>query len=83
MRSLFSSLLGYFLSPAGLLVLGALDASLIFYLPLGIDFVVIILTARKPELFWLYALLASVGTSPAPGLPTGSAARSASTDWRD
>ena len=62
MRTLFSSLLGYFLSPAGLLVLGALDASLVFFLPLGIDFVVIILSARKPELFWLYALLAMAGS---------------------
>ena len=61
MRSLFSFLLGYFLSPAGVLVLAALDSSLIFFLPLGIDFVVIILSARKPELFWLYALLATAG----------------------
>ena len=42
--------------------MGALDASLVFFLPLGIDFVVIIMTARKPELFWLYAILASVGS---------------------
>ena len=42
--------------------MGALDASLVFFLPLGIDFVVIIMTARKPELFWLYALLASLGS---------------------
>ena len=62
MRTLFNSLLGYFLTPAGVLVMGALDASLVFFLPLGIDFVVIIMTARKPELFWLYALLAGVGS---------------------
>ena len=37
MRSFFYSLLGYFLTPAGLLVMGALDSSLIFFLPLGID----------------------------------------------
>ena len=42
--------------------MGALDASVVFFLPLGIDFVVIIMTARKPELFWLYAVLASVGS---------------------
>lgn len=62
MRAFFFSILGYFLSPLGLLVMGALDASLVFFLPLGIDFVVIILAARKPELFWLYALLATVGS---------------------
>ena len=62
MRSLFNSLLSYFLTPLGVLVMGALDASLVFFLPLGIDFVVIIMTARKPELVWLYALLAAAGS---------------------
>ena len=42
--------------------MGILDASMVFFLPLGIDFVVILMTARKPELFWLYALLATVGS---------------------
>lgn len=42
--------------------MGALDASLVFFLPLGIDFVVIIMAARKPELFWMYALLATAGS---------------------
>ena len=62
MRALFYSLLGYFLTPAGVIAMGALDSSLVFFLPLGIDFVVILLAARKPELFWLYALLATAGS---------------------
>ena len=62
MKTLFNSLLGYFLTPGGLVLMGALDSSLVFFLPLGIDFVVIILTARKPELFWMYAVLATVGS---------------------
>ena len=62
MRSFFYSLLGYFLTPGGLVVMAALDSSLIFFLPLGIDFAVIILAARKPEAFWLYAILATVGS---------------------
>ena len=62
MRAFFYSLLGYFLTPGGLLVMGALDSSLIFFLPLGIDFAVIVLSARQPQLFWLYALLATVGS---------------------
>ena len=62
MRSLFYSLLGYFLTPAGLVLMGALDSSLIFFLPLGIDFAVIVLAARKPDFFWLYALLAATGS---------------------
>lgn len=68
MRSFFNSLLGYFLTPAGVLLMGTLDASLIFFLPLGIDFVVIIMAARKPELFWMYALLATIGSVTGAGL---------------
>ena len=62
MRSLFYSLLSYFLTPGGLVLMGALDSSLIFFLPLGIDFVVVILSARHPDLFWMYAVLATVGS---------------------
>jgi membrane protein YqaA with SNARE-associated domain len=62
MRSFFYSLLAYFLTPGGLVVMAALDSSLIFFLPLGIDFAVILLAARKPELFWLYGLLATIGS---------------------
>ena len=68
MRSLLNSLLSYFLTPGGLVLLGALDASVVFFLPLGIDFVVIILTARKPELFWMYAMLATTGSLIGAGL---------------
>lgn len=62
MRAFFFSILGYFLTPSGVVLMGILDASMVFFLPLGIDFVVIILAARQPELFWLYALLATAGS---------------------
>ena len=62
MRAFFYSLLGYFLTPWGIILMGALDSSLVFFLPLGIDFAVIILAARKPGLFWLYAILATLGS---------------------
>src|SRR5829696_1031155 len=62
MRGLFYSLLGYFLTVPGLVLLAALDASVIFFLPLGVDFGVIILAAQKPDLFWLYAVLATLGS---------------------
>jgi membrane protein YqaA with SNARE-associated domain len=62
MRSLFYSLLGYFLTPWGLVLMAALDSSLVFFLPLGIDFAVIALAARNADLFWLYALLATAGS---------------------
>jgi len=61
-RALFFSVLGYFLTPVGIVLMGVLDASMVFFLPLGIDFVVILMTARKPELFWLYAILATIGS---------------------
>jgi len=61
-RSFFFSILGYFLTPVGIVLMGMLDASMVFFLPLGIDFVVILMTARKPELFWLYAILATIGS---------------------
>lgn len=61
-RAFFFSILGYFLTPAGILLMGVLDASMVFFLPLGIDFVLILMTARKPGLFWLYALLATAGS---------------------
>src|SRR5687768_8953059 len=63
MRAFFYSVLGYFLTPWGIVLMGALDSSLIFFLPLGIDFAVIVLSARKPGLFWLYAILATVGST--------------------
>lgn len=62
MRGLFYSFLGYFLTPSGLVLLAALDSSMVFFLPLGIDFVLILLAARRPEWFWLYAILATVGS---------------------
>ena len=62
MKALFQSLLSYFLTPGGLVLMGALDSSMVFFLPLGIDFVVIILSARHPELFWMYAPLATAGS---------------------
>jgi membrane protein YqaA with SNARE-associated domain len=62
MKALFYSFLGYFLTPAGVVVMGALDSSMVFFFPLGIDFVVIILSARHPDLFWVYAPLATAGS---------------------
>src|SRR6476620_2918226 len=63
MRAFFFSILGYFLSPLGIVFMGVLDASMVFFLPVGIDFVVIIMAARKPDCFWVYALLATMGSS--------------------
>jgi len=50
------------MTPAGLVVLGALDSSLIFFLPLGIDVVLVLMTARNPNWFWAYTLAATAGS---------------------
>jgi membrane protein YqaA with SNARE-associated domain len=67
-RAAFFSFLGYFLTVPGIVMMGVLDASMVFFLPLGIDFVVILMTARQPQWFWLYALLATVGSLIGAGL---------------
>lgn len=51
-----------FLTWWGLVLLGALDASLFVFIPFGTDAVVIYLCARNRELFWLYPLLVTAGS---------------------
>ncbi len=53
----------FFLTWWGLLLLGALDASLFVFIPFGTDAVVIYVSARNPELFWLYPLLVTAGSA--------------------
>lgn len=62
MRALTRWVLSLFLSPIGLVVLAALDSTLFFSLPLGIDTVVIILAARMHDLAWTVPLMASAGS---------------------
>ena len=59
---LFPHLFRFFLAWWGAFVLGALDASLLFFLPFGIDALVIYLAARNGNLFWIYPLLATAGS---------------------
>ena len=49
-------------SPIGVFVLGALDSTLFFSLPLGIDAAVVILAAQLGGLWWIAPLLATVGS---------------------
>jgi membrane protein YqaA with SNARE-associated domain len=51
-----------FASPAGVIVLAALDSTLFFSLPFGIDAAVIILAARLHSLAWLVPPLATAGS---------------------
>ena len=53
---------GSFASASGVLFLGILDSTAIFFLPLGIDAVVILMAARHPSVAWLYPVLATAGS---------------------
>ena len=59
---------GTFASVSGVLILGILDSTLIFFLPLGIDAVVILMAARNTQMAWLYPLLATAGSLIGSGL---------------
>jgi membrane protein YqaA with SNARE-associated domain len=61
-RSFSRWIVGVFVSPAGIVVLGALDSTMFFSLPFGIDAAVVILAARLHALAWLVPLLATGGS---------------------
>ena len=62
MRSLSRAILATFASPVGVFVLAALDSTLFFSWPFGIDTVVIVLAARRQSLAWIVPLLATAGS---------------------
>jgi membrane protein YqaA with SNARE-associated domain len=62
MRALSHWIVALFASPAGVVVLAALDSTLFFSLPFGIDTAVIILAARLRGLWWIVPLLATAGS---------------------
>ena len=62
MRAISQWAIAVFANPIGIVVLAALDSTLFFSLPFGIDAVVIILAARLREMWWIVPLLASVGS---------------------
>ena len=63
MTGFFGSFFAVFLTWWGAFVMGALDSSMLFFLPFGIDTIVIFLSARDRELFWLYPILATAGSA--------------------
>ena len=62
MRAFSHWVIGLFASPLGVVVLAALDSTLFFSLPFGIDAAVIVLAAREGALAWTVALLATFGS---------------------
>jgi membrane protein YqaA with SNARE-associated domain len=58
----FHSFFSFFLTWWGSFMIAALDATMLVFLPFGVDAVVIYLAARNEDLFWLYPLLATAGS---------------------
>jgi membrane protein YqaA with SNARE-associated domain len=58
----FQSILGFFVTWWGVALLAALDTSMLFFLPFGVDAVVIYLAARDEQWFWIYPILATAGS---------------------
>jgi membrane protein YqaA with SNARE-associated domain len=54
--------LSFFLTWWGAILLSALDSSLVFFMPFGVDALVIYLAARDEQLFWVYPILAAAGS---------------------
>ena len=62
MRSLSQFAFGIFLSTGGLFILAALDSTIFFFFPFGIDAAVIVLTVRHHGFAWAYPILATAGS---------------------
>jgi len=62
MRAITHWVLTTFASPIGILILAALDSTLFFWLPFGIDAATIVLSMRGVAPWWAVALLATGGS---------------------
>ena len=62
MRSFSKWFVALCATPAGVVILAALDSTIFFTLPFGIDAAVIILAARLKSLWWTVPLLATFGS---------------------
>jgi len=62
MRGISGWAISLFANPVGVVLLAALDSTLFFSLPFGIDAVVVIVAARLRETWWLVPLLATFGS---------------------
>jgi len=62
MRTFSRWLIALCATPLGVLVLAALDSTLFFSLPFGIDAAIVLLAARKPSTAWIVPILATAGS---------------------
>jgi membrane protein YqaA with SNARE-associated domain len=58
----FGGAFAFFLTWWGAFLMAALDNSMLFFLPFGIDALIVYLAARNRDLFWLYPLMAAAGS---------------------
>jgi membrane protein YqaA with SNARE-associated domain len=58
----FLSTFSFFFSWWGAFLLAALDSSLLFVVPFGVDALVIFLAARHRDFFWVYPLIMTAGS---------------------
>jgi membrane protein YqaA with SNARE-associated domain len=62
MRAFSAWLVALFANPIGIPILAALDSTVFFFFPLGIDAIVIIVSARMRSGAWIVPLLATAGS---------------------
>lgn len=62
LRGFLISIFGGLISWWGIILLSALDSLVIVMIPLAVDIAVVVLVNRSRELFWLYPILASIGS---------------------
>jgi membrane protein YqaA with SNARE-associated domain len=62
LRAFFVTVFGALLSWWGLMIIAALDSSMIFFLPMAVDLAVVILTTQSTDLWWMYPVLAAAGS---------------------
>jgi len=49
-------------SVGGVCILAALDSTVFFFLPLAVDIGVVLISSRRPDLFWLYPILVAASS---------------------
>ena len=57
-----SSWFSFLFTTWGVCLLGALDSTLIFFLPVAVDLGVVVLSSRTPRFFWLFPILVSASS---------------------
>jgi membrane protein YqaA with SNARE-associated domain len=62
MSSFSRWIIALFATPIGVIVLAALDSTVFFSMPLGIDVAVVLVAARRRELAWIIPILATAGS---------------------